>query len=409
VPFPPRDSQTRIKHEILRQYAGTWAGIITSGIRKQMRSGRFRGRFTLDLVYLDAFAGAGVYDGDSAEPPPRSPVWGSPVIATEALMAVSPGSDEFDIRVSTIAIEQHHAEELFEALSSAELGIPVRLADGFDGAARAEATVIAADCRRIIDQILDGLTPHEFLLTLVDPYGDAMSMEQLGRLLGRERTDGITLFPTSEVLKRSGSARKSTGELSPTERINLARTTALFGTDSWMEIARSELDAVESEGAYVDLYENQIRAIDQDLIVKSIRLRFGKLNRTGYHLFLTTRHHDGALRMNDILRAAGIREHWTLWCDRQAQLQRRDGMGLLFELVYRPEDPEEINPDEAANIVRGRLPDVGGTTTWKDLYVAMADEVLGSDEIGRAMTVLKKQRRITFDGRRHWDPIRVLR
>ena len=61
----PMEQHTRAKHEILRRYLGAWFPILAGG------------GFNPRLVFLDGFAGPGVYS--SGEP-------GSPLIAIETLV-----------------------------------------------------------------------------------------------------------------------------------------------------------------------------------------------------------------------------------------------------------------------------------------------------------------------------------
>jgi hypothetical protein len=76
--FAERPVQGMVKHTILRQYAGAWAGIIANGVRRQMVQARESGgpMPRLDLVFIDGFGGAGRYGRDFDGSP--GPIWGSP-------------------------------------------------------------------------------------------------------------------------------------------------------------------------------------------------------------------------------------------------------------------------------------------------------------------------------------------
>src|SRR5438045_7871700 len=73
MPFPSREAQTRIKHEILREYAGAYGGIIARGVGRRAPADA-----VLDLAYFDGFAGFGRYAGDLDQPGEIAPVWDPP-------------------------------------------------------------------------------------------------------------------------------------------------------------------------------------------------------------------------------------------------------------------------------------------------------------------------------------------
>ena len=89
----------------------------------------------------------------------------------------------------------------------------------------------------------------------------------------------------------------------PKDYSNIERINHLYGDSEWQQIAIDrELTRKKREIAYGTLYRNRVRAIDEDLWVKNIALRFTGMKREAYSLLLTTRDADGGMRMNDILR-----------------------------------------------------------------------------------------------------------
>ena len=77
----PRNTQTRVKHEILSRYLDTWGGIIVGGLTKA--------RKPLDwhFVYVDCFSYLGKYPGEKEDTyhHRESEVDGSPLIGIKAL------------------------------------------------------------------------------------------------------------------------------------------------------------------------------------------------------------------------------------------------------------------------------------------------------------------------------------
>src|SRR5262249_47557683 len=65
----PAEPHTLAKHRILRQYLNAWLPILSAQLKKIRRHGR--------LLYVDGFAGPGVYEGNEE---------GSPVIAYKAVL-----------------------------------------------------------------------------------------------------------------------------------------------------------------------------------------------------------------------------------------------------------------------------------------------------------------------------------
>ena len=115
----PRNTQTRVKHEILSSYLDTWGGIIVSGLR----NARPRVRH---FVYVDCFSFLGRYSGEKEEEIQKresKEVFGSPVIGINALDKLLTHSQKMgvDIQISTILVEKDKKVfgDLKETLQSA--------------------------------------------------------------------------------------------------------------------------------------------------------------------------------------------------------------------------------------------------------------------------------------------------
>jgi three-Cys-motif partner protein len=359
MPFAKRDSQTRIKHEILRSYAGAWAGIIGNGVRGAAFSADARGqRFQLDLTYVDGFGGAGRYLRDSDQAIPSGPIWGSPIIGMQALelAAADLSMRGVPTQITGIVTEKDASnfDELVENLQSAKLRTPVQVAERYSSPQAGKITVMRGDFRDHLPDILRHLG-GAFVLAFIDPYGPAMPMELLARLVGRPKTDAITLFPVEDLDRKAGSFLKAETQQTPQDRGNITRTTSHFGSEEWKEIAdKTHLPSEVRRAMYAKLYDQRLRTIDPTLWVKNIALRFSGLDRTVHNFFLTTRDADGAMRMNDILRGATIAEFFAVWRDAMERQRQREEdslqeslFGSLDVTTLQPPTPEQFQVDIA--------------------------------------------------------------
>ena len=158
MPFPARPAQTRVKHEIVREYSGAWAGIIVNGVAPAAR----RAGFVLDLVYVEGFAGFGRYLGDMNQPDDRTPVWGSPVIGLQQLEAVSNVGRERRITVQVTGIlvdlnRKGQIEELEENLLAAGIETPITRLQNASGIRKGRVNLISGDFRDHVNGIVDSI------------------------------------------------------------------------------------------------------------------------------------------------------------------------------------------------------------------------------------------------------------
>ena len=399
MPFPPRPAQTRVKHEIIHEYSGAWAGIIGNGISPVA----WRSGFVLDLVYLEGFAGFGRYKYDRHQPENSNPVWGSPIIALRQLEAVSKRvhSRGIAVRVTGILVDlnqEGQIEELETNLLAARIATPVKRLQNVCGIRKGHVNLLAADFRDHVNNIVDTIDSGDFVLAFLDPYGESMRMHSLDQILGRPKTDSIVLFPTARVDRLSGCVAKMPRDRGPQDYSNIKRIDHLYGGKEWRNIAiESGRTREQREIAFCTLYRNRLKAIDEDLWVKNIALSFPDIGRQAYSLLLATRDADGGMRMNDILRKAEARKHWSMWEDLEAKLRARDartGQGHLFpemplaappSIESKPV-PKELIMDSIMGVV---LP--GEALEYKRLLGRLCDTPYRTREINGALRHLRKQ------------------
>lgn len=413
MPFPKRDSQTRIKHEILRAYAGAWAGIIGTGVEGWARQAAARGHaFQLDLIYVDGYGGFGRYLKDSDKSNGMEPIWGSPILAMQALEQTAKvlSSRGIPVRLTAIVTEEKKAnfEELVSNLAAAKLGTPHRISERWSPALLGHIALIRGDFRDHLPDILAN-AGDRFMLAFVDPYGPSMPMELLAKLIGRPRTDVIALFPVEDIDRKSGSGRKPLHLQGSGDRGNVTRITSHFGTEDWIKIAEwlADIPTDDRREEYAKLYDSQLRAIDPLVWVKNIGLRMSSMDRTLHHFFLTTRDADGAIRMNDILRDARLQEYYAVWQDAVERSRRRDeespqeSLLSLFDMelpTAKPPEPviREAAPEEVDQAVLDLCPH-NKELQLKEVFGHLADTPFLEGEIKAALKRLRSRGRAKFD------------
>lgn len=406
--FAQRSVQAKVKHTILRQYAGAWAGIIANGVRGAAVRARADGRgYRLDLVYIDGFGGAGRYGVDVDGSP--GPVWASPIIGVQALeVQAAAHASVLDVRISAIICEKESDcyLPLVANLHAAGLRTPITEVAAVGPAALGRVNVLRGDFRRQLEDVRRLLGPgtnaDPFVLAMVDPYGPCMAMADLHRLLGRQRTDAIVNFPYYDLEVRSGSARKDAVDRAPMDRQNVEVRNAHFGTEAWHQY--SPLPAARREAEWARLYGNQLRAASPGLLAKNIPLQLGDIARTAYHLFLVTRDPNGAMKMNEVLRGAEIDEQWIRWHGQEARLKaeaRALGQQSLFggdpgALPPPAFAKRAFGPEEVAAVLKTR---VGGRElSLTGVYGCMADTLYTAGEVQKGLALLKRRGEAEYAG-----------
>jgi len=407
--FGVRPVQGKVKHTILREYSGAWAGIIINGVRRSFLDELQRGRTParVDLVYLDGFGGSGRYGRDFDDS--AGPIWGSPVIGVRALEEQAVRARGIDVRVTAFISEQDSRiyPALVDNLHAAHLRTPVVEVTAFAATGLGSVNVLKDDFRRQIPALLtllrSGTGSDPFVFAFVDPYGPTMSMAELQRLLGRRRTDAIVLFPYYDLEVRSGSAAKNVRDRHRMDHQNVEVRNAHFGSPEYEEIAqRSGLTAKERELAFAALYSRQLHAIDNEMLVKNIPLQLGEIARTAYHLFLVTRNADGAFRMNDVLRDAAVDEHWIRWQGQenreQAASRANAQVSLELEVPLVPEPKVERRSFTPAEVSAAILDRLGGRAlTAHNLYRDLANTLYTAAEVNKGLALLKKHGLAEYD------------
>lgn len=423
----PRNTQTRVKHEILSRYLDTWGGIIVSGLR----NARPRVRH---FVYVDCFSFLGRYSGekeDEIQQRESKGVFGSPVIGIAALDKLLAHSKKMgiDIRVSSILVEKDKKvfSELKETLQLAGYETRVEETTDFFGLKNGQIAVINADATQIVDDLLAYTTqPDTWAFYLIDPYGPSgIPYEFVKKIISKDKHDVMINFIYEDLLRKTGMCLKENP--TPSERQLVEHWTRAFGGDWWKEIARQTLLA-EGENRYikealgeygeglvvnpdqvieikeqkfVSAYRDVLHSMDKSLVTKLVNLRFGDKERTMFYLFLTTHDPSGALELNRILYEAKYLEY-ELRYRLNAAKKTAPPANQMFLIP-----PEEIKVPEYERMPRPRSDEIesrifsrflGQTLSRKDIYYELAHTDYFPTEIDKALRHLRSNGRVKFDG-----------
>jgi three-Cys-motif partner protein len=246
-----KDPHTNAKHEILRRYLQAWFPILAS------TSGR--------IIYLDGFAGPGVYE-DGEE--------GSPIIAIRCLLEHIL-RDRFKRREFVfifIEKDERRVEILKETIKNRFPNLPRNV----------KLLVINAEFAPTMKKILDNLEGEGAKLAptfaFLDPFGfSGLPMELVSRMMRYKKCEVLISF-------MSGFVNRFVNV--PDEREEVFDE--LFGSSEWKkvrEIAGSE----ERRYFIIELYKKQLRDIAEAKYVRSFEM-IGEHNQVIYDLVFATKH-----------------------------------------------------------------------------------------------------------------------
>lgn len=246
----PRNTQTRVKHEILSRYLDTWGGIIVSG----SRNARPRVRH---IVYVDCFSFVGRYSGekeDEIQKRKSREIFGSPVIGIKALDKLLIHSNKMgvDIQVSAILVEKEKKifNGLKESLQFGGYQNRVKETGGFSKLKNGQIALLNADTTQIVDELLTYTTqPDTWAFYLIDPYGPSgIPYDFVKKIVSKDRHDVMINFVYEDLLRKTGMCLKANPTSS--EKQLVEHWTKAFGGEWWKDIARQTLLA-EDDNRYL--------------------------------------------------------------------------------------------------------------------------------------------------------------
>jgi three-Cys-motif partner protein len=261
----PLEHHTKAKHEILRKYLAAWFPILTAG------------GWNRRVVFLDGFAGPGVYEG--GEP-------GSPVVAIDTLLShkLFRKLDHTEFLFLFVENDSERCESLDEKLTE--------LFDAHGGRPKnVKVSIVEKEFRHAAEELIGDLKEQKKQLAptfaFIDPFGwSGVPLDTICRLLSYDKCevffnlmyDAMNRFLTHE----------------PTAH----HRRELFGTDDYL--AAEGMNPRQRSGFLHNLYKRQLNAEGGFRYVHSFEM-VNRQRHTVYSLFYGTRSIDGLRVMKDAM------------------------------------------------------------------------------------------------------------
>jgi len=264
----PIEPHTKAKHEILRHYLKAWFPILSRRSRR--------------IIYLDGFAGPGVYTGGE---------YGSPVIALHTAIEHRLREHFREIVFFFIEKETDRAHLLTEVLQKRFPNPPKNI----------KYEVKGAEFAPTLEQVLNELEKQGAKLAptfaFLDPFGfSGFPMKLIGRMMNYEKCEVLITFMAGFVKRFLDEQRESV-------------LNALFATQEWKK-TRDISDPDERLRFLLNLYERQVRDIGGAKYVRSFGM-IGSHNQVVYYLVYGTKHWKGLKVMKEAMWKVDRRGNYT--------------------------------------------------------------------------------------------------
>ena len=264
----PIEPHTQAKHEILRDYLKAWFPILS----------RWSGR----IVYLDGFAGPGVYTGGED---------GSPVIALQTAVDHKLRERFKEIVFFFIERDPNRAKTLTQTLKNRFPNLPENV----------KYEVRGAEFAPTLEQVLNDLEKREAKLAptfaFLDPFGfSGFPMELIGRMINYDKCEVLITF-------MAGFVRRFLDELRE------PALDSLFATQEWKEACNIS-DSNKRLRFLLNLYETQLKKVGGAKYVRSFGM-IGPHNQLIYYLVYGTKHPKGLEVMKEVMYKVDRRGTYT--------------------------------------------------------------------------------------------------
>ncbi|MDX2057238.1 MAG: three-Cys-motif partner protein TcmP [Gemmatimonadales bacterium] len=250
------EPHTAAKHAILRRYLQAWIPILT----------RVHGR----VVYIDGFAGPGVYKGGED---------GSPIIALKSALEHA-ARIRGEIAFLFIELDPQRKASLEESVAA--LSLPPRF----------RVEIQEGRCAETIGELLDGLERAGGNLAptfaFLDPFGFSHTpFSLIRRLMSHPRCEVLITFMYEEI-NRFLAQEQMPGHFD-----------ALFGCSAWAP-AKGLASSLERKQFLTGLYARQLHTVAGIRFVRSFEM-LNRDNRPDYHLFFATKSLKGLKKMKEAM------------------------------------------------------------------------------------------------------------
>lgn len=252
------EPHTRAKHEILQNYLKAWFPILS----------KWSGR----IIYLDGFAGPGVYSGGE---------FGSPVIALKTAVEHKLRERFKEIVFFFIEKDSRRAKVLTEVLRKQFPSLPSNM----------KYIVKGAEFAPTLEQVLNEIEKRDAKLAptfaFLDPFGfSGLPMKLIGRMMSYDKCEILVTFMVGFVNRFNDEFRE--------DALN-----ELFATDEWKKI-RQIMDPEKRIRFLLDLYEKQLKDVGGARHVISFEM-IGHHNQPIYYAVYGTKHWRGLEVMKEAM------------------------------------------------------------------------------------------------------------
>jgi three-Cys-motif partner protein len=326
------DDHTERKHFLLTRYLSRWVPIFQHG-RGEVRN----------LVFVDGFAGPGVYSG--GEP-------GSPVLMIKTFLN-APRKAETILHCFFVEQNQKRHAELerrVDGFRSDKIRIETLLGDYSEHYDEVRAKIMA-------------LGRSTAVFAFLDPFGGVEDPDMAVEMTVRPRSEALVYLPVGMFGQRF------------LEHPNMERTlTSIFGDDRWRVLIGKP--SAERTLGLMDLYADRLTegggSNPQRFYVERFIMRPGNPGANRYCLFFATKHRRAVEAMREAM--------WHVDAANGRQFDPREPSDAGLE-VWKP---------ELAARLRERFPP-GTTFTFDDAWEYVIDEVPPFDKV-RLGAALKHMR-----------------
>jgi len=255
------EPHTEAKHIILRKYLDAWLPIIS----------RYSGR----VIYIDGFAGPGMYKGDKE---------GSPVIALKAVIEHKLRSQmRAEFKFLFIEQDKKRYDHLNQVLS--EIKIPSDL--------NIEIKVECSEFDKKLTEILNSIKSENSTLAptfvFIDPFGfSGVPFDLIKGIMENEKCEVLITFMYEDIDRWKKLD------------INKSHLDSLFGTEEWQIVNSENLSSDEKIFSLHNLYKTQL---EKDARIRFVRsfMMINKFNKLDYFLFFGTNNELGLERMKEAM------------------------------------------------------------------------------------------------------------
>lgn len=267
----PADPHTLAKIAILKNYLESWFSIFGMTRRGQ------------DVLYIDGFAGPGVYEG--GEP-------GSPVVALVAAAKISGGSNWFAGKINCAFIEANRTmfsiltERISPFLSNNKLSIKsysTTFIDGFSALKMDLPTFFSSE---------------QPLFAFIDPFGvSGAPFSIVKEILSSPSSEVLVNFDSDGIARNYRAytlAINTESKLKSEQLLN-----SVFDGDEWKNISPLNYQKIMPE--MVELYKSKLLSLPKVKYVISFEMR-GVHDQNNYYLIFASQHPLGLRKMKNAMK-----------------------------------------------------------------------------------------------------------